>query len=172
MICFLYEGKKYIRYDNYWVNEHYEIAPLIVQTELDKQYANSLSLDSFSVDELIALADEFKKNESYHLAIKHYKEAIMRADIEQCRFIYPRLTSCYRKIGRAQDAVQLMTYIKNKFGLHMITPVLLTSVAAAYCDLHEYENARKCANRAYAILGGKSDPALINVFRRINKENS
>ena len=49
---------------------------------------------------------------------------------------------------------------------------LLTSLAAAYCDVGNYELAKKCANKAYAIQGGGKNyqTELSLVFQRIKKE--
>ncbi len=168
MISFIYEGVKYIRYDDCWCDEHYMTAPLCVQSVLDRQYADSLDLKEYDSEELLKLADEFKKNQSYHLAIRYYYEVIRRVDIGDCSYIYPRLSACYRKVGRAREAIELMTFLKNKFGVQSISAVLLTSVAAAYCDLLEYDNALKCANRAYVLMGKRTSPELSLVYRRIN----
>lgn len=167
MISFVFEGVKYIRYNDHWCDEHYMIAPLCVQYALDRQYADSLSLEEYNDNELLNLADKFKENKSYHLAIRYYYEIIKKADIVDCSYVYPRLSSCYRKVGRAQEAIELMTILKNKFGLNSISPVLLTSVAAAYCDLFEYDNALKCANRAYVLMGKRTSPELSLVYKRI-----
>jgi len=169
---FEYKGQKYRRYNDEWVDECYQIAPLAAKAELDKMYADSLELDSYSTQELVKIADVFKSNESYYLAAKHYKEALLRGTIEECKFIYPRLTSCLRKMNRAQEAVEMLTFIKQKYGLNMITPVLLTSVSAAFCDLKRYDDARKCYKMAVARLHGNVSPELINVKRRIEKEEN
>lgn len=170
MVKLEYKGKTYLRYNDEWVNEHYEIAPLAVKADLDKLYADSLVLDSYTTQELVRLADTFKSNESYYLAAKHYKEALLRGTIDECKFIYPRLTSCLRKMNRAQEAVEMLTFIKQKYGLHMITPVLLTSVSAAFCDLKQYDDARKCYKMAVARSHGNVSPELMNVKKRIEKE--
>lgn len=164
-----YEGKTYKRYNGNWIDSSYMIAPLIVQEALDKRYAQSLSLEHYSVEELIKLADEFKNNESYILAAKHYREAISRADRDTCRYIYPRLTSCLRKIGRSREAVEIISLIKKKYGMELITPVLLTSVAAAYCDLNEFGNAKRCADLAYCKLNRNPSEELRLVYARIRK---
>ena len=172
MVTMEFEGRKYKRYNGNWIDSDYVIAPLIVQEALDKRYAKSLSLEQFSVKELVALADDFKNNESYLLAEKHYREALSRPNIEwnDRKYIYPRLTSCLRLLDRPQEAVDLYWKIKKKYGNTMMTDGLLTSVAAAYCDLKQYDEARKRANQAHAMVNGKSSPELISVYARIKKQ--
>ena len=53
----------------------------------------------------------------------------------------------------------------------MITPALLTSAAAAYCDLGDYDRAKKCCDRAFAQLNGKRNGELSAVYGRIKKES-
>ena len=71
-----------------------------------------------------------------------------------------------------QKVVDLFAAIKRKYGEDFITPVMLTSVAAAYCDLHEYEKAMRCCKWAYKKYGGRIDPNLKVVFERIKKESN
>ena len=70
-----------------------------------------------------------------------------------------------------RSAIELFSFAKNKYGDQFITPVLLTSVAAAYCDLGEYENALRCCKWAYKRFDAQFDASLRNVFARIKKES-
>ena len=170
MESIVFEGVEYFRRDNYWVDSSQQIAPLVIQEELDKRYAKKLRVEGCSTRELLRQADEFKNNGSFALAAKFYKQALEHADRRDRSFIYPRLTSCYRAMGHATEVIKLMTYIKTHDGMDMVTPVLLTSAAAAYCDLGQYENALKCAKRAYAMYNGRATEELHGVFGRIKKE--
>ena len=195
MESIVFEGVESFRRDNYWVDSSQQIAPLVIQEELDKRYAKKLRVEGCSTRELLRQADEFKaiphkarltawrricttssvryclkNNGSFALAAKFYKQAPEHADRRDRSFIYPRLTSCYRALGHATEVIKLMTYIKTHDGMDMITPVLLTSAAAAYCDLGQYENALKCAKRAYAMYNGRATEELHGVFGRIKKE--
>ena len=49
---------------------------------------------------------------------------------------------------------------------------LYTSVAAAYCDIHDYLSAKKYADKAFAIGGGKAAGELSSVYGRIRKETT
>ena len=69
-----------------------------------------------------------------------------------------------------RKVIDLFSETKRKYGTDFITPVLLTSVAAAYCDLKEYENALRCCKWAYKKFGG-FNPNLSNVYTRIKKES-
>lgn len=62
--------------------------------------------------------------------------------------------------------------MKAHYGETIINEALLTSVAAAYCDLGEPENAIRCCKWAYKVLKTnttESSIELANVFIRANK---
>ena len=149
----VYKGKTYTRNNSKWVDKDCMVVHETLQREL--------------IDE----GDKFKASYTYEPAIAFYEKAIELCDEETLKYILPRITSCYRQEKRPKKAIELFSYAKRKFGEDFITPVLLTSVAAAYCDLQEYENAFRCCRWAYKRFEGNSDPNLSNVFARIKKES-
>lgn len=166
----LYNGKIYKRYSKKWIDSHGIIVCETLQKELNNTYIKNINLSEMTVVDIIAEGDKFKESGSLTLAIKYYEEALPRSDEKTISHILPRLSSCYRKCHMPHKAIEIFSYAKNKYSSDLITPVLLTTAAAAYCDMHEYENALKCCKRAYAQNNGKNDENLKNVFRRIKKE--
>ena len=62
--------------------------------------------------------------------------------------------------------------MKAAYGEEIINEALLTSVAAAYCDIDEPENALKCCRWAYKVLKiNEKDKSLelSKVFTRAKK---
>ena len=165
-----YKGKMYSRYTNKWVDKNNMVVHLSLQHELNTIYANSLDLSGMSSQELVTEGDKYKEDESYLLAIRFYEQALEICDNKTFKYILPRISSCYRKSNNPQKAIDLFAETKRLFGVEMLTPVLLTTAAAAYCDLNEIDNAKKCANRAYALCNGNCSQELISVFARIKKE--
>ncbi len=82
----------------------------------------------------------------------------------------PILTSMYRLIGKPQLAIDAAEEYVRKLDVSY-SVALLTSVAAAYCDLGDYASAKKFADLAYATQGGgkgeKTELSL--VYARIRK---
>ena len=76
-----------------------------------------------------------------------------------------------QEIGVTQKAIDFWMENKQIFTSCLSVP-LLTSLAAAYCDVGNYELAKKCADRAYAIQGGSQNyqSELSLVYARIRKE--
>ncbi len=64
-----------------------------------------------------------------------------------------------------------MEWAKKKFGNAIISPALLTSVAAAFCDIDEYEKkAKKHCDRAFAMTNGKGAGELSSVYQRFKSK--
>ena len=90
---------------------------------------------------------------------------------EYYKVVFPIITSCYRALNQPQKAIDFWMENKKIFSTCLSVP-LLTSLAAAYCDVGDYVLAKKCADRAYAIQGGSLNyqSELSLVYGRIKKE--
>lgn len=169
MDTLVFDGKTYTRQSDKWVDSRHTIVHEGLQKDLNREYAKQLEPATLSVKECIAHGDRFKNSSSTGLALKFYEEASMRADRITMAYILPRMTSCYRQNGMPQKAIDILEYASKTFGRDIVTPVLLTSVAGAYCDLGDYARAKKCCDRAYAQLNGKRSDELSLVYKRIQK---
>ena len=165
-----YNGEVYTRRNAKWVDSRNLAVCENLQKFLNHLYLEKLDYSKYTVDELVAEGDKFKESTSYTSAIKFYEKALEDCDEVTYKYILPRITSCYRKNHMPRKVIDLFAETKRKFGTDFITPVLLTSVAAAYCDLQEYENALRCCRWAYKTFG-KFEPSLSNVWARIKKES-
>ena len=159
-----YKGKKYNKYSKHWVDENYITVPLSIQNELNYAYYKTLDKDEVSLNDLIELGDEFKESKSFSLAIDVYLLASEKADEKVIKLLLPRMTSCYRNLNRPDLVIEILAIAKKKHGKQVLSPVLLTSAAAAYCDLEKYKEAKQCS---YAMNKGKGSPELANVYKRI-----
>lgn len=164
-----HNGKTYNRYTNKWVDKNNMVVHQSLQMELNSLYAASLDLSGMNPWKLIEEGDKYKEDESYIIAIRFYEEAIESCDAKTLKYILPRISSCYRNAKSPQKAINLFAETKSKYGIEMITPVLLTTAAAAYCDMLEYENAQLCVNRAKKQLRGEFSIELNLVESRIKK---
>ena len=164
-----HEGQLYFLKNEHWVDSRSIVVPQYLQMELSSLYAKTLDLTSLSFSQIIEYADKFNKNQSHLLAIHYYEYAANLCDKGQIAYILPRITSCYRKIGKPQKVIDILSYASNKFGKDVVSFALLTSAAAAYCDIGDYDNALKCCKRAYAS-GAKGSEEISLVYKRIKKE--
>lgn len=169
MDVLVFEGKTYTRRSEKWADSRNTIVPEGLQRDLNREYAKQLKPIDLSIEECVAHGDRFKNSGSIGLALKFYEEAAKRADCNTMAYILPRMTSCYRKNGLPQKAIDILEYASKTFGNEMVTPVLLTSAAGAYCDLGDYVRAKKCCDRAYAASNGRHSDELSLVYKRIQK---
>ena len=86
---------------------------------------------------------------------------------KEIRWMLPGLSSAYRKANMPEKAVML----KERFPMHLSwNAALFTSLAAAYSDMGDLKNAKRCAARAYAInkeRGAVIPEELHAAYRRI-----
>lgn len=164
----IFNDKEYTNYSGKWVDANYITAPLSLQNTLNYAYVKSLNPKVLSFFELVELADEFKTNGSMNLAIDFYLIALENADEKKVKYLLPKITSSYRAINRPDLVIDIISTTKKKFGTQLLSAALLTSAAAAYCDLGEYENGKKCCDYAFALSKGKSSSELTMVYKRIN----
>ena len=168
-----YNGKTYYRNNSKWIDENSMVVPLYLQRILNTLSFQGENMNAISYEEAKLEGDKYKKSETYKLAIKYYEEALKKAsNRSQISVILPRITSCYRKNSQPQKVIELLSKTKADYGESIINMALLTSVAAAYCDLGEPENAIRCCRWAYKVLkndNGERSLELANVFTRANK---
>lgn len=170
MVTIEYNGEIYTRRNAKWIDDRNIVVYDALQNILNHLYLQSLDYSNYTIDELVVEGDKLKESTSYSSAIYFYEKALEKCDEQTHKYILPRITSCYRKCNMPRKVIDLFTKTKKLYGANFITPVLLTSVAAAYCDLKEYENALKCCRWAYKTFG-KFDSDLSNVWRRVKKES-
>ncbi|MCQ2407522.1 MAG: hypothetical protein MJ065_03210 [Oscillospiraceae bacterium] len=170
MIEFRLNGQRYIRTDNGWTDLFYQPVATEFGEQLEKQYADSLDLSNCSVAELATRADGFKSAGAYYLAARYYRTAVLRADLAQCRVLFPGMAYCFRKLHQPDDVLRVLNYIRKRFNMQTISPVFLTPVAEAYCDLGQYEMAERCARLAADGSCGSPSPELTELLERIVRE--
>ena len=166
-----YNGESYRRNNSKWVDSRHLVVHETLQRTLNRLYLETLDYSAYSVEELVKEGDKFKESSSYQYAIAFYEKGVAICDEATLSYILPRITSCYRKCNMPRKVIDLFADTKNKYGTNFITPVFLTSVAAAYCDLREYENALRCCKWAYKNFGGEFNSNLSSVWARIKKES-
>lgn len=166
---YILDGEKYYFSGKRWTDSNGLAVPSSMLGRLNLFLINDDAIFSASDSELLQYAANVKEGENYSLAIRAMEILLDRANADVVKSVLPRLTSCYRKVGRIEDAIGLAEgYIANR-AVNVATDALFTSLGAAYCDIGEYDKARDCANRAYAMSAGNASVELSNLYGRIDK---
>ena len=137
-------------------------------SELNKLIVNSDDFKMMSAEELMRIIDGAKGSDNLFLAGKALEDALDKANSREIRTILPRLSSFLRKQGNPQKAIDVCKEYCSKHGKDVWSGPLFTSIAAAYCDIEDYDTAKKFADRAFAISGARTSGELSSVYGRIH----
>ena len=154
-----------------WLDSHFIEAPLNVAIQLTDQILQS-NIDELTNEELEKFIMGFKEQglipQALQVADELYKRYVIAEDTFRLRWLMPIETSLLRLSHTPQKAIDFYTLQIAKFGKTVDSPQVLTSVAAAYCDVHDYAKAKQLCDRAFA-WGGHSYE-LASVYGRIKSE--
>lgn len=149
-----YKGKTYTRRNKMWVNKYGEVINETAQRKLDEIVFESINVEDLSYDEALEFGDEFKGSGSFDMALELYKRALNSATYEAAKYILPRVTSSLRGMKKSDVALELYVELNELYGESIVDNVLLTSVAAAYCDRSMFDDARRCVEKALEMSNG------------------
>ncbi len=170
----IFENEVYYYQDGNLYDESYIEVPKTQARDILADYYKDIDYKKFSENELIDYIIELKKAENYSLCLKiiEYGTDKFFDSPNYFRVVFSIATSCYRRMGQSQKAIDFWMNNKSIFQEFTSSVHLLTSLASAYCDVKDYKKAKYCADRAYVTQGGgqgyKNELTL--VYLRINKE--
>ena len=171
-----FNGNTYLYYDGSFVEKGTYIIPTEnILKEIAAKYYSNYNFTDKNNKELKKKIKELKENKAYSISLKvclfYYEKN--KDKIEEIRYILPVITSLYRLMHKSEKAIETNENAYKNYGKKVFSVPLFTSVAAAYCDLGDYERARKFCNIAYAEQGGGTgqENELSLVYYRIKKES-
>jgi len=165
---YVVDGTTYYYINGKWVDSCYTTVTKSILFKLNAARLKSLDFENSDFSELIKIAQEMKENEDFVLSYRLFDTLLKKTDdLSVIRSILPRYTSTIRKLERPNEAIQIAEDYINKYGKEINSSALMTSVAGALCDIGDYVEARKKANKARALSAGNSSPELISVYSRI-----
>lgn len=170
-----YNGDYYLYLNGEFVEKGtYIIPPDKILKELCKNFYSKIDYTRYKNKELRNFIRELKNNNSHELCLKvclfYFDKNI--ANIYEIKYILPIITSLYRSMSMPEEVIKLNEKVYDIFGKKVFSVALLTSIAAAYCDMREYDKAKSFCDSAYYLQGGGigSQNELSLVYARIEKE--
>ena len=150
-------------------DDSFLLVPENISIPVLEEYYSHVDYSKFNEMELRAFINELKDAGLYNSCINVSKYGLDKySDVDDfVGSILALITSAYRAIGQAQTAIDFWRSYQDNYR-HCENAMLYTSLAAAYCDLGEYETAMKTANKSYAMQGSSAELSL--VYDRIRKE--
>ena len=165
-------GEQYVLVKGKWLDSHFIEVPLNVGIQLTEQILSG-DVGDFSDEELEKFLMGFKEQglvaQALRVADELYARYLKAENAFRLRWLLPVETSLLRLAHTPQKAIELYEMQVAKFGKEVESPQLLTSIAAAYCDVRDYSNAKRLCDRAYA-WGGHSYE-LSAVYGRMKAES-
>lgn len=159
------DGRKYIWYKGSWTDTATYLLPTL-QTILKLNEMIALELEEednliTDVQELIDTAQIAKQSFQMNRAIKLLYRALKIMPGHEGALAV--LSSLLRATGKPQEALKLTEpyYKLSKYG------PLLTSRAAALCDIDQWEDGRKLLSKAFAVIGEEHKEEAFNLYHRI-----
>ncbi len=160
------DGRKYMWNWKYWMDKKSFIEPpLVITSKLNKKlteaiFNKEIDFSKLHSRELMSIASNCKDAGLYN--VSHYLiESILSKSGEDAATLSV-LCSLLRKMGKPEEALQRTESCNSKNG------PLLTSRAAAMCDLGLWEKAKKEISKAFALSGDSSNKGeAFSVYSRI-----
>ncbi len=165
------DGKIYYYNGDLFFDEYFIVLQGVELQRVCEEYYKNVDYTAMKAGELIDFA-RVLRNKGLFAKSKEVMDYGLKKFEESSNFIQwilPVYTSCCRDMGRSAYAIELAESFFDK-----IEPsaVLCTSLAAACCDIRNYEKAKRYARMAYAKQGGGlgHQNELSLVFKRLEKE--
>lgn len=169
MIKFEYNGEIYQITKN-GVYQSYIEVPRDIAQEVSSAYLNTIDYTTCSEDELRALIEQFNNLQQYEKCIEMIQfGARTFTDNNFIHYTSATVCSLYRKMRKPEMSIKYALQYLAKYNWPSVP--LITSLAAAYCDIGDWEKAEKCCNRAYRLQDGGTghNNELSAVYGRIRK---
>jgi tetratricopeptide (TPR) repeat protein len=166
---YTYNDEIYYYNNGKWLTSSCTTVPSGILSELNKLLCND-NFDELSFADKLKIADNAKQSENIGMALKYYETLTLDASKEQMKFLLPRLTSCYRKQNRPQKAIGTALAYFKKYGKGIASSPVYVSLAAAFCDIDDWETAKIYADRANKCCNSKNMDELMAVYARIEKQ--
>lgn len=172
------DSEIYRKINGQWVDSKFLVPPREILELIIHKLFNLDRLSQYPTEELREQLLYCKNEKLFPEAIAFADELQSRyetgvngiVNIPGLRWILPVSTSLYRMMGNPHRAIEIYNNAITKFGEGVTSGALYVSIAAAYCDLEDYETALKFCNKAWAL--GDRSLELQAVYKRINEHRN
>lgn len=171
MIKIEYNGKTYMYDGKNFIDDTFIILEGEELRNVSRVYFSSIEYQTLGTETLLTVIKQMKTIGLYYEAKKAIDFAVTTKsqNLQLLHDLMPIYMSCCRAINQPQDAIKFAEEFLPICGGSVPT---YTSLAAAYCDVQNYEKAKRYAKLAYAKQGGGKGytTELSLVFKRLVKE--
>lgn len=168
------DDEQYIKVNGTWVDGGFIIPPTRVLRKILQAELAQIDIDTLSMAQLKTLVDETRDAECFDMCLRLVEKLIQKSldagDDETAQAYISTKCSCLRNLNDPAGAIEFCKQVRTEYGDEMLSVATLTSLAAAYCDLEQWADARLTCNFAYKKQGGGMGYAneLSKVYKRID----
>ena len=170
-----YNDETYYYVNNQFLDSNFLVVDTNTSQKLANEYFRKVDYRSLAGLDLLDFITELKTTGAYLLVIEvgEYGMHKFGADSEFASIVLPMMTSSYRQLKLPKKAIDYAEVYLQKFPYILRSSgALCTSLAAAYCDIKNYHNAKRYADLSRAINKNKGvfSSELNAVYARLEKE--
>ena len=135
-------------YDSHFIAVSADVAVKVIGA-----YFETIDYKNMSENELVDFVRNIYKLKTYYLCDRVFKYGFGKfGKYDFGRKLASTMTSVYRNVGQPEKAIEFAKDYLGEDDFYSIP--LLTSLAAAYCDINEPLTAKKYCDEAYSLQGG------------------
>ena len=147
--------------------------PLVVAQKVLKEYYSAIDYKELAEDKYLQCVHDLKKSGFHGKCLDVAKQGLEKFPLSMsfAKAVFPIISSCHRFLGQSQKSIDYWKQSRGKYSV-CLSPELLTSLAAAYCDVGDLDSAERCVKKAYSMQGGSMgyQNELSLVYLRLEKE--
>lgn len=163
---------KNIRFLN---NEHQLLEQNVLDKVAEEYFSKRYDVNKLDEQELKDLISEIKETGAYRYCAKVITLGLDRfGDITDfLQYYVLALISCYRLLKEPEQAIDVALKYADIFPLITTKISYNNTLAAAYCDIHDYDSARDCIEKAISKVpkGQAYQHETLKVLERIKRES-
>lgn len=118
--------------------------PRVISEKVLESFYKNVNYRELEEEKFLEFLIQLKTSGFYEQCIDMINYGLNKftASFDYYKVTFPIITSCYRALNQSQKAIDFWMENKSIFASCLSVP-LLTSLAAAYCDVGNYELAKK-----------------------------
>ncbi len=171
MIKIEFDGENYYYDRGKFYDRTFCEMPQKESREVAAHYFSNIDISAMTFNDFVAFLNDLDNGGFYSECVQTIERGaqIFKNEREYAKVTLPKLLKMYRLQNRAADAISLWQNVWQKRLYEVESAPLYTVLGAAYCDLENWEQAQRFADKAYGLMGGKKNEHLSNLYLRINK---
>ena len=164
------DGETYMLINSNWVDSTYLLVGSDIMSKIIKEWLKNI--DTVTYEEVLEYARKLKDTGYYLQALQLLEWLIANREKAEKKYtilctLSSMKTSCLRQLNNPIGAIEFYKDITKEDPNQKDNAPLLVSIAAAYCDIDDYDNGLLFARKACSAFAGNYSQESSGVIARI-----